>query len=517
MSKPHPKMPKMRKIPKKSYAWAEDLLSDKYILFYKRKTSTATVTCSACGGTYEGRTGYPETLEQQAQRHIEIPYHNTKGQCILCHAVGTYKSEGRCRSEFHPSVSWVTGQKMGDDFVFRAFTTTALTHRCQKTEIEHYEYARIFLRKGKKPEKWYCWNEYWASGQPTWHPYNIGGLSNISIIRWHYDPYYRKELDKTWMRYGILRNGYDPLDYYEALSWHPALEMFQKSGMTELEKQVIRGYSINWNSKAKTPSGLLRIRKDRLKELKDRKGERIYLKAFQAEYKSGRRWTSEEVEEHIYLEQFWDKRDKEVIQEVFKHTTIKKLTDYLEIAQEAPRHLYIDYIRMRMDEGYDLSNSVYLFPRDLQSAHNEMVLQKEAAKLDKRIKEVEKNYADIKKRYRKTAKIYSFESDGYLIRPAKCAGEIVMEGRLMHHCVGGDNYLEKHAKGKSFILLMRKTDKPEEPYVTIEIKDKEIVQWYEAYDKKPHEDEIQPWLDSYIKHLEGKKNGRTRNKVSANI
>ena len=170
-----------------------------------------------------------------------------------------------------------------------------------------------------------------------------------------------------------------------------------------------------------------------------------------------------------------------------------------------------------MDEGYDLSNSVYLFPRDLQSAHNEMVLQRESAKLDKRIKEVEKNYAAIKKHYRKTAKMYSFESDGYLIRPAKCAGEIVMEGRLMHHCVGGDNYLEKHAKGKSFILLMRKKEKPEEPYVTIEIKDKEIVQWYEAYDKKPHEDEIQPWLDSYIKHLEGKKNGRTRNKVSADI
>ena len=30
MSKPLPKMPKMRKIPQKSYAWAEDLLPDKY-------------------------------------------------------------------------------------------------------------------------------------------------------------------------------------------------------------------------------------------------------------------------------------------------------------------------------------------------------------------------------------------------------------------------------------------------------------------------------------------------------
>ena len=516
MSKTIPKMPKMRKLPKKSYEWAEELLPGKYILFYKRKSNTATVTCSACGKTYTGRTGYSETFEQQAQRHIEIPYHNEKGRCILCKAKGIYKSEGRCRKKIDFSESWVTGQKIGEDYVFRAFTTTAQTYRGQKTEIEHYEYARVFLRKSRKPEKWYCWTDYWASGRPTWHPYNIGGMSNISISRWHYDPYYQKELQKTWLKYGLLKN-YDPLDYYEALSWRPALEMFQKSGMLELERQVIRGYSIHWNPREKTPAGLLRIRKDRLKELKDRKGERKYLLAYQAEYKSGRRWNADEIEEHIYLAQFWDKRDRETIAEVFKHTTIKKLTDYLEIAQEAPRYLYIDYIRMRMDEGYDLSNSVYLFPRDLYNAHNEMVLQREAAKLDKRIKEVEEGFADIKKRYKKIAKVYSFESDGYLIRPAKSAGEIVMEGRHMHHCVGGDNYLEKHANGKSFILLMRKAEKPEEPYVTIEIKGKEIVQWYEAYDKKDHEEEIQPWLDSYIKHLEEKKNGRTRNKVSADV
>ena len=517
MSKPLPEMPKMRKIPKKSYAWAEDLLPDKYILFYKRKANTATITCSACGKTYTGRTGHDETLEQQAQRHIEIPYHNEKGRCALCKAVGIYKSEGRCRTEISCRESWITGQKMGSDYVFRAFTTTAQTRRGEKTEIEHCEYARIFLKKGKKPEKWYCWTDYWASGQPAWHPYNIGGMNNISIKRWFYDPYYKTELQKTWLKYGILRVGYDPLDYYEALSWHPALEMFQKSGMTELELQVIRGYSIHWNPRAKTPAGLLRIRKDRLKDLKDRRGERKYLLAYQEEYKSKRRWSEEEVQEHIYLEQFWHQKDKDAIAEVFKHATVKKLTDYLEIAQEAPRQLYIDYITMRMEEGYDLSNSVYLFPRNLRQEHDELVRQRETAKLDKRIQEAEERFAGIKQHYRKNAKRYSFESDGYLIRPAKCAGEIVMEGRLMHHCVGGDNYLEKHANGHSFILLMRRTEKPEEPYVTIEIKGKEIVQWYEAYDKKDHEEEIQPWLDSYIKHLEGKKNGRTRNKVSADI
>lgn len=219
-------MPKMRRIAKKTYAWAETLLGIRYILFYKRELNGTHITCSACGGSY--KTDAPA-------------YHNETGKCALCKETGTFKSAGRCKNPFRTERNWITGQAMGDDYVFRAFTTSAVTRKEECTKVEHFEYARIFLRKGKKPEKWY---QFYSWGRLGWYPYNLGGMRNISIIRENYAPGYSKEIQKTWLKYGIPKN-YDPIDYYSALSWHPALEMFQKSGMTDLEWQVIAGYAIN--------------------------------------------------------------------------------------------------------------------------------------------------------------------------------------------------------------------------------------------------------------------------------
>ena len=78
-----------------------------------------------------------------------------------------------------------------------------------------------------------------------------------------------------------------------------------------------------------------------------------------------------------------------------------------------------------------------------------------------------------------------------------------MEGRILHHCVGGDNYLSKHNEGKSYILMMRLQKEPETPYITIEInpEQKRIVQWYGERDTKPDKEKNQSWLDNYLEKL----------------
>ena len=46
-------------------------------------------------------------------------------------------------------------------------------------------------------------------------------------------------------------------------------------------------------------------------------------------------------------------------------------------ASERIRHTaitYADYLSMRVNAGYDLSNSVYQQPRDLEAAHNKLVM-----------------------------------------------------------------------------------------------------------------------------------------------
>ena len=79
-----------------------------------------------------------------------------------------------------------------------------------------------------------------------------------------------------------------------------------------------------------------------------------------------------------------------------------------------------------------------------------------------------------------------------------------MEGKILHHCVGGDGYLRKHNEGETYILMLRQKKEPEIPYITIEI-DKsngEIIQWYGAYDKKPDEERIEEVLEKWAQTVQ---------------
>lgn len=108
-----------------------------------------------------------------------------------------------------------------------------------------------------------------------------------------------------------------------------------------------------------------------------------------------------------------------------------------------------------------------------------------------------------REQYRKLRKEFFYEDDTYLIRPARSAEEIVTEGRILHHCVGGNNYLTKHNEGTSYILMLRFQEEPETPYITVEISaaGKNILQWYGAYDKKPDENHMREWLKEYLRKL----------------
>lgn len=104
------------------------------------------------------------------------------------------------------------------------------------------------------------------------------------------------------------------------------------------------------------------------------------------------------------------------------------------------------------------------------------------------------------------------EDDKYLIRPARSAKEIVEEERILHHCVGGDNYLRKHNDGQTYILMLRFKDKAEQPYITVEInsQNNKIMQWYGEKDRKPDRRNMQQWLEQYIHNLKEKQREMAR-------
>lgn len=94
---------------------------------------------------------------------------------------------------------------------------------------------------------------------------------------------------------------------------------------------------------------------------------------------------------------------------------------------------YIDYLRMF---GKDLYNAKYVCPADLHKEHDRYMQKKAKADAQKEIeklREKEEAFREAK------AKFFGLVfSDGHIqVRVLESIKEIILEGKLMHHCVGG--------------------------------------------------------------------------------
>ena len=241
-----------------------------------------------------------------------------------------------------------------------------------------------------------------------------------------------------------------------------------------------------------------------MKDLKEHQGDLEYLHIYQQERKEGHRLSNDEIDREVYIKRLCP-RDRNIMRTAIQHASFERFKNYKEKQKKSVYNfdgIYIDYIRMRMENGYDLNDDVILFPKDLKRRHDELVEQARLAAEKEKRQQLAIQWAKIEQKYPKLYKKFFYANGDFLIRPAKNALEIADEGRELHHCVGtGSHYYEKHCKGESFILFLRRAEAPEIPFATIEISGNRILQWYEAYDEKPDEEILQPWLDKYTKQL----------------
>ena len=292
----------------------------------------------------------------------------------------------------------------------------------------------------------------------------------------------------------------------------PQIEMLVKMRLYGVVRKLLKcNYGIIMDSQAACPEEFLGIRKERLKLLMKHEGDTWLLSVLQIEKRLGQAWTDLQAEALMEL-----RPEQYQLLPVLNVMSMQKFLnlmakyagcDYGTLCNSATNRLrntallYFDYISMREQLGYDLGNTVYQRPRDLRSAHDRMVAELNEKKQNKRLLESEEKYPLIRKNYRKLRKRLLYEDETYIIRPARSAEEIILEGRILHHCVGGDNYLRMHNEQQSLILMLRFRDDPEVPYITVELRENRIVQWYGAQDKKPDEANMQRWLDAYVTRL----------------
>lgn len=511
---------------------------NEHYLYYKKHGGRAKVACSKCGGVADARWKAGVSYESQFQIRIEEPREGHYGNCPLCGTLGTYKCQGKVKNSNRKKTYLFLGQKYKEKgMVFRYMEVSKewqlelidgkngpeMYNSCEM--LQGVEIARAYFEPDKSIQVDYHkrnWN-----GEEYWDDCNLHGNANITIRDGMIMPETYEQMKGTMFQYSALKEYSDsirtmsPINYLECYVRIPQLEMLVKMGLIETARALVEGGQYRCNeiiadTVAKRPDRFLGIRKEKVKQLIRYNGDTDLLRIMQMEKRCGQIWTMEQIKNLVETE-----LESEQIELATEYMTLQKLLnrikkyagcDYWTNCSSSMARIqhtaitYIDYLSMRLVLGYDLSNTVYQQPHDLDAAHAKMVEETNKEKADKRIEEVKEKFKNIRQNYKKLRKRYFYEDDQYMIRPARSAEEIVMEGRLLHHCVGGDNYLRKHNEGRTYILMLRLKTDPNIPYITVEIDANrpDIIQWYGAHDRKPDAINIRQWLDDYLAKL---KNG----------
>ncbi len=131
------------------------------------------------------------------------------------------------------------------------------------------------------------------------------------------------------------------------------------------------------------------------------KGNCALLEVMKMEKNLKQNWTDEQIE-HLAVTRLRQGQ----VEQALQYMGIQKLLNRIERyagcryesaclrAQERIRHMavtYMDYLGMRLSLGYDLTNTVYQQPRDLEAAHNKMAAEQNKKEADKRLQEVKRN------------------------------------------------------------------------------------------------------------------------------
>ena len=528
------RMAHTKELPEKEILDRADRLyfHDQHYLYYKKHGCWAHIACSKCGGVTDARWKNGISYESQFQRWVEEPREGNYGTCPMCGARGEYKCQGKAKSPHSKVMHVFLGQKYKKTGMVIRYVEVEkkwmlgfvcgekgpeMYNACE--ELSGVEIARAYFEPGKKVQRDYHKHSQ-LTGEDFWDDCNLYGMENILITPGLIMAETYEEMKGTMFQYSALQEyaknvrEINPIDYLERYSQMPQIEVLVKIGLTDVVEKLVKCYcGIIADEDARRPDQFLGIRKEKVKQLIRKKGDIQILEVMQMEKRQGQNWTDEQVERLAETNLSGTQ-----VEMATRYMTLQKLLNRIEkyagceygtgcsSASAKIEHIatiYTDYLNMRINLGYDLNNTVYQQPQNLDEAHDKMVMETNKEKMDKHLKEVAERYPEIRHVYRGLRNKYFYEDDNYIIRPARSAEEIVMEGRFLHHCVGGATYLKKHNTGQSYILMLRFKQEPDIPYITVEIdaQNPRILQWYGDKDKKPDAKNMQAWLDTWLERL----------------
>jgi len=232
----------------------------------------------------------------------------------------------------------------------------------------------------------------------------------------------------------------------------------------------------------------------KFRRLRQLDGDTETLAWLQLEKRTGQRITDEMLR--------WSKKERISPRDlvfIADRMSLVQIRNYLERQKEyfdgSCRQALItwqDYLAMAERLHYDTSDEIVYRVRKLRQRHDELVIQSETGSLEEQAEKMAAKYPHVNAICMELQKKYAYSDDDYTVLAPQNIFEIIKEGRMLHHCVGndgaGERYYDRMERRESFIMFLRRTDEPNDPYYTLEIEPDGTVRQKRTLFDRQHED-----------------------------
>ncbi len=493
----------MPSLPKYFERWVNEVaLNKSRYIYYKKVTSNKMEGfCTSCLSNV--------TYHISKNNQFKDVRHNQPGKCPLCGNRVIYKAVGKT-TLLVDYVNAAIIQKTKKGLVVRYFAVTKEYKGHYKNPTLHiHEQVRDFYEDGQCIT--YEYNNYKQTGRLRWcysanrfNPYNACLYTRnlrrvLNDTEWKYSCIY--ELAKNMDNFNVDM-------YLRAYKNYPVYEYLIRLRLFKLVAENTTGYRYNSeiNLNGNGINEVLGIDKLMLKQLQRINGSIEHLALLKLAYKATIYLKDDEIN---WVVKNGVNADNFV--KLLKYTTAHKVIKYVEnccvtmkkqlkaddgfFAYGSPQANIVndwrDYLENSALLGYDLKNSMLLFPMDLKSRHDEVVVRINAESNELFNKAIIEMSEKLNSRF-------GYKGKSLIIYAPRSADEIIAEGHALHHCVGGRLYIEGMAKGEHIILFIRRVTQPDEPFYTIEIKDN-IVNQCRGKNNHGMTDEVKQFISEWQK------------------
>ncbi len=477
-------------LPKDWAHWADKVaVRENFIFYHYKRGGAKTGYCTFCG------------KEVPISGH---PYHNKEGRCTRCRHPVVFKALGRAGYFQTDKYYAYLIQRCRDGFVIREFwaNRTYRKDRLPHSEPYWHEFRRsIYDHSGEvRSYYWgmYCQRETrWIAGSPCYYAYY--GDQSGRVYGKTLPSLEKKELRQTglaeWIRSHPIT---DPEKYLAVWKRLPQMEQIWKAGLQRLTKECFNNCdSVRKLVLCPSEPGLIRalgLDASKFRRLRQLDGDTETLAWLQLEKKTGQRIPDEML--HWFQKERISAKDLLFIADRMSLVQIKnylqRQKQYFDGSCRQALTTWQDYLAMAERLHYDTSDEIVYRVHKLRQRHDELVLQGEAGSLEEQAEKMAAKYPHVDAICMELQNKYAYTDEEYTVIAPQNIFEIIKEGRMLHHCVGNDGaderYYDRMERRESFILFLRRTDEPNDPYYTLEIEPDGTVRQKRTLFDRQHED-----------------------------